>query len=319
MKYRKLKSINKEVSEIGIGLWSLVSYEWGGVVNNEEILTYAYEKGINFFDTADIYGKGEGERLLGNVFKNNREEIVILTKIGYDLKTNRRRFDLNYLKDAIDNSLNRLNTSYIDILMLHNPTMEIIKNNEIFEFMNDLKEEGKILSYGISLGPTLGWEEEGYKSIEMGYHSLEHIYNIIERYPGEKFLRFNNIDHFIRVPHASDVLNDMKWPLKFDSKLHRKFKDMKWIEEALKGAEILQKKINRFKLHEIAILYVLSNKNVSSVLPNITSKDEIDIYSRIIDNNMELNENELQTIDDVYNTYFKKLNEESIDETKMYK
>ncbi len=319
MKYRKLKSINKEVSEIGIGLWSLVSDEWGQIDNKEEIINHAFNNGINFFDTADIYGKGEGEKLLGKIFKNNRDEIVILTKIGYDLKTNKRRFDLNYLKNAINDSLGRLNTSYIDILMLHNPTMEIIKNNEILEFLRDLKIEGKILSYGISLGPTLGWEDEGIKAIEMGYKSLEHIYNIIEREPGQTFLKFDDIDHFIRVPHASDVLDDRKWPLKFDNRLHRKFKDMKWIQEALKCAEELKKRINRLKLYETAIIYVLSNRNVSSVVPNITFKEEIDLYSKLINDNVQLSENELQIIDYMYNICFRKLNEESIEETKLYK
>ncbi|WP_367117869.1 aldo/keto reductase [Caldisphaera sp.] len=316
MMYRKLKNVNKEVSEIGIGLWSLVSNEWGIASNSEKILKYAYEKGINFFDTADIYGKGKGEELL-SIFKTNRDDIVILTKVGYDLLTNKRRFDLDYLNKAINDSLNRLKTSYIDILMLHNPTMNVVTNEKIFEYLKDLKKEGKILSYGISLGPTLGWKEEGLKAIEIGYESLEHIYNIIERYPGEDFLKYENIDHFIRVPHASDVLNEMKWPIHYDSKLHRKFKDINWIKKGLQGAEILKEKLKNYMLYELALIFILSNKNVSSVLPNIISITEIDKYIKI--NGLELKTDEKIIIEEIYNNYFKDLNQESIEETQKYK
>jgi len=316
MKYRKLKSINKEVSEIGIGLWSLVSNEWGVKEDPEKILKYAYEKGINFFDTADIYGKGKGEELL-SIFKNNRDNVVILTKVGYDLSTNKRRFDLDYLDKAINDSLNRLKTSYIDILMLHNPTINIINNEKIFGLLKDLKNEGKILSYGISLGPTLGWKEEGLKAIEIGYKSLEHIYNIIERFPGENFLEHKSIDHFIRVPHASDVLDETKWPIDYNSILHRRFKDTNWIKRGLIGAEKLKERLKNYMLYEIAILFVLSNKNVSSVLPNITSKLEIDNYIKI--DGLELKEHEISFIEEIYNNYFKNLNEESIKETERYK
>ncbi|MGC9134580.1 aldo/keto reductase [Caldisphaera sp.] len=316
MIYRKLKNVNKEVSEIGIGLWSLVSNEWGIVSNSEKILKYAYEKGINFFDTADIYGKGKGEELL-SIFKTNRDDIVILTKVGYDLLTNKRRFDLDYLNKAINDSLNRLKTSYIDILMLHNPTINVVTNEKIFEFLKDLKKEGKILSYGISLGPTLGWKEEGLKAIEIGYESLEHIYNIIERYPGEDFLKYENIDHFIRVPHASDVLNEMKWPINYDSKLHRKFKDINWIKKGLQGAEILKEKLKNYMLYELALIFILSNRNVSSVLPNITSITEIDKYIKI--NGLELKTDEKIIVEEIYNNYFKDLNQESIEETQKYK
>lgn len=115
------------------------------------------------------------------------------------------------------------------------------------------------------------------------------------------------------------MLNENKWPIKFDNNLHRKFKDMKWIERGLIGAEILKNSMNKYKLYELAILFVLSNSNVSSVIPNITSKEDIDNFIRPIENNYNLSHDEKEIINKIYLKYFKELNEESIKETVPFK
>ncbi|WP_338600902.1 aldo/keto reductase [Sulfolobus tengchongensis] len=326
MFYRHVGDTNIEISEIGIGVWSLVTDWWGADINKaEEILKRAYELGINFYDTADTYGEGKGEEILAKVLGSKRDNIVILTKIGYDFYHKeggkmKQRFDIPYLEFALKKSLERLKTDYIDILMLHNPKMNIIKNPEILSFLKSLKKDGVIRAFGVALGPTLGWGEEGIEAIKTGYESLEYIYNIIEQKPGNEFLKYDKIGHIIRVPHASDVLIEDKWPLFSDPKLHRSLKDTRWLNEAVRRSLKLKEfaSTKGLKLSELALKFVLSNKNVSSVVPNIASIKELEEYIKV-ENLPELANEDLQFIEDYYKKFYEDLNDESIKETLRYK
>lgn len=134
-----------EVSEVGVGVWSLVTDWWGGRPEKaEDVLMHAIEAGVNFFDTADSYGNGKGEELLGGkVLGGQRREAVILTKIGYDMYHHEaggqreipQDFSRDYLDKALRNSLRRLNRDYVDILMLHNPRMHVIIDEEVMDWM----------------------------------------------------------------------------------------------------------------------------------------------------------------------------------------
>ena len=322
---RKVNHTNLEVSEIGIGVWSLVTDWWGGEVNRaEEIIKEAYEKGINFFDTGDIYGEGLGETILAKTLGNKRDKIVILTKIGYDFyhKVNGKavhNFAINYLDFAFKKSLERLNTDYVDILMIHNPKMQDIKNKEILDYLQSLKKDGKVKLIGVALGPTLGWGEEGIEAIKMGYESLEYIYNLIELRPGIDFLNFD-IAHFVRVPHASDALIEDKWPIYSDPKLHRNLKNIDWIKKAVELSKPLLEfaKQRNMKLSQLALKFILYNKKVTSVLPNISNKEELNEYLEV-ENLPDLTEEDYKYLYDYSMKTFKELNDESIEETKRYK
>ncbi|QKQ99792.1 aldo/keto reductase [Metallosphaera tengchongensis] len=310
------------VSALGVGMWSLVTDWWGEPDKAQEIIKKSMEIGVNFFDTADMYGNGKAEEILGKSLGSNRDKVVILTKIGYDFYTNKfkpkQRYDLEYLRFAVNESLKRLSTDYVDVLMLHNPKLKDISNKELLDFMRSLKSDGLARSVGVALGPTLGWEEEGLKAIEMGYEGLEHIFNLIEQYPARKFLQFN-VGHVVRVPHASDVLNDLKWPLKEDPKLHRHFKSMDWISRAVERSIELKKYAEKrgMKLRDLAIAFILSHRTVSSVIPNITNLKELEEFSKASD--LTLDESDLEFLENYYNTNYKDLNEESIRETLIYK
>lgn len=324
MRFRHLGHTDIQVSEIGIGLWSLVTDWWSSNVKAEEILKKAYSEGINFYDTGDIYGEGKGEEIISKTLGSKRDSIVILTKIGYDFyhKQNNKyvqKFDVEYLEFAIKQSLRRLNTDYIDILMLHNPKMNVIKNKEILDFMYGLKNDGVVKVIGIALGPTLGWEEEGLEAIKMGYEALEYIYNMIEQDPGRTFLQYE-IGHIVRVPHASDSLLEDKWPIVEDKRLHRRFKNIKWIQLAVNNSKDMLKFANSkgMKLSQLALKFVLSNKNVTTVVPNITSVKELEEFIKV-EELPYLTQEDLEYIRSYYNKYYKKLNEESIEETRIYK
>ena len=325
MRLRKINHTNLEVSEIGIGVWSLVTDWWGAEVNQaEEIIKEAYKNGINFFDTADIYGEGLGETILAKTLGTKRDKIIILTKIGYDFyhKVNGRaiqNFAVDYLNFAFEKSLERLNTDYIDILMIHNPKMKDIKNREVLDFLQSLKKDGKVKLIGVALGPTLGWGEEGIEAIKMGYESLEYIYNLIELRPGIYFLDFD-IAHFVRVPHASDVLIEDKWPIHEDQKLHRSLKSIDWIRKAIELSKPLLEfaKQHNMKLSQLALKFILYNKRVTSVLPNISNRKELYEYLEV-EKLQDLTEEDYDYLYNYSMKTFKELNDESIEETKKYK
>ena len=323
MRHRPFGTTGISVSELGLGLWSLVSEEWGGDIDKaEEVVRRAFDLGITFFDTADVYGEGKGEEVIARALGTKRDKIVILTKVGLDFHHKqggrvRLNFDLDYLRYAVEQSLKRLNTDYIDILMLHNPKMRNIEDRKVFEFMESLRRDGIARSVGVALGPTLGWLEEGLKAIEVGYQGLEFIFNFIEQEPGRTFDK-HNVGKVVRVPHASDVLDEERNPLAFDPKLHRRFKDSGWIRRAMKAVEPIKELAYRkgLKLYEVAILYVLKY-NFSSVVPNIAGLRDLERFVDAL--SKDLDEELMNQIQAVYEASLKELNEESVKETLAYK
>src|ERR687894_3145893 len=155
MEYRSLGDTDIRVSEVGFGVWT-VSTGWWGEVDDERsvrLLRRALEYGINYFDTADTYGSGLGETLLADAFGDRREEVVISTKIGYDFYNHTARrgqqerpqdWSREFIRFALESSLKRLGTDYIDFLQLHNTKMDAVENDELFALMERFSEEGNI-------------------------------------------------------------------------------------------------------------------------------------------------------------------------------
>src|SRR5829696_8011696 len=221
MRYRRLGDTGIQVSEVGFGVWT-VSTGWWGQVDNERsvrLLRRAFEKGINYFDTADTYGSGLGETLLADAFGGMRDEVVISTKIGYDFYNYTARrgqqerpqdWSEEFIRFALEQSLRRLQTDYIDFLQLHNTKMDAVENDAIFELMEEFKREGKVLTYGIALGPKIGWLEEGVRVMrERSIDGVQMIYNLLEQDPGRALIaaaRETRTSLFVRVPHSSGML-----------------------------------------------------------------------------------------------------------------
>lgn len=156
MKYRKLGSTGFEVSEIGFGTWGLGGNSYGPVDDTEskKALKLAFEKGVNFYDTSDLYGTGHSEELLGEVFKDVRDRVIIATKGGTLPHTGfymPQDFSAKYLENALEGSLRRLKTDYIDLYQMHSPTITDLKENNVIETLENFKAQGKIRTYGISV------------------------------------------------------------------------------------------------------------------------------------------------------------------------
>ena len=156
MKYNNYVKFSPQISEIGFGAWRLgKSLAWSSVSDSESIklVQKALEKGVNFFDTAPNYGEGESERILGEALKSyDRTKIVISTKFGHT-REGRLNYESSNIKTSLEGSLKRLQTDYVDSLLIHSPEKKYLNgnNNEHYEILEQLKREGKILAYGASL------------------------------------------------------------------------------------------------------------------------------------------------------------------------
>jgi len=294
MKYRKVANTDFQVSEVGFGVWSVATPWWG--LKDEEVgkklLRSAYDDyGVNFFDTADVYGSGKGETILAEAFKGMRDKVVIATKFGYDIYTNRgerkghselpQNWTPEFIRMACENSLKRLNTDYIDIYQLHNCRIQVIGSDAVHETLERLKEEGKIRAYGYALGPDIGWREEGIAAIKRADGIVQIINNLMEQDPARDFFPLADEHHvslLVRVPHASGLLDGSYDPDKpYDRSDHRSHRPVKWMQagvDNLKALEFLYKETGR-TIGQAAILFSLAHPSVVTVMPNFTNEDQL--------------------------------------------
>ncbi len=304
MKYRPLTGTSLKVSEVGFGLWTIGTTMWGvagdDYTTGVGLLRKALNLGINFFDTADVYGDGKGETLLAQAFAGRRDEIVIATKFGYDFYNHpgvqpgqRERphsWTPAYIRTACERSLQRLQTDRIDLYQLHNPRLDAIRNDEIFETLDALKREGKILTYGTALGPAIDARQidEGIATITERHAPTQIIYNLLEQMLGEKILPVaraaGNTNVFVRVPHSSGLLEGAyDTTTTFDKNDHRSFrvtndeKRKAWLLDGLKKVEqlgFLTGKTGR-TIGQAAIQFILTDTAIGSVLPNIYNERQL--------------------------------------------
>jgi aryl-alcohol dehydrogenase-like predicted oxidoreductase len=323
MKYRKLGRSGIKVSEIGFGAWTIGLDWWGKKIDDDEairMLKRAYDLGINFYETADMYGKGKSEKIVSQAFKDMRDEVVYSTKWGYDMydaiqighNELPQKHNPEFLKYALQQSLNRLQTDYIDVYSLHNPKMDAIKNDSLFISLDRLVQSTKIKSHGVALGPAIGWKDEGLLAIEKrNITCLQTVYNLLEQDPGRAFLnavRKNNDDVgiMVRVPDASGVLTGkVNEKTAFDKNDHRSNRKKEWIIEAMQKVEKMKPIANArgWSISQLAIKFILSQKEISIVLPTAIDVEEIESFAEMADGKY-LSENEMAEITDLYNNNF---------------
>jgi aryl-alcohol dehydrogenase-like predicted oxidoreductase len=321
MKYRRLGGTDIAVSEVGFGVWT-VSTGWWGAVNDERsarLLHQAYERGINYFDTADTYGSGKGETLLADAFGHMRDQVVISTKIGYDFYNHTARrgqqerpqgWSEDFLRFALEQSLGRLRTDYVDFLQLHNTKMDAVENDKLFALMEEFKKEGKVRAYGVALGPKIGWLEEGVKVMhERQVEGVQMIYNLLEQDPGRDLIqsaRETGTSLIVRVPHSSGMLEG-----KYDENTtfaqndHRRHRPKEWLTTGLKKVEQLGflTESEERTLGQAALKFVLASPEVVSTLPNIYGEEQIEEFA-VTSETPDLTEEELSRIARLYENGF---------------
>lgn len=208
MKYRKLGRTGWNVSEISFGAWA-IGGAWGDVDDRESLaaLHRAVDLGVNFFDTADVYGDGRSERLMARLKRERSEEIIIATKAGRRLDPHvASGYNRENLNAFIDRSLRNLETDALDLLQLHCPPTETYYEPQLFAELDDFVKQGKIRHYGVSVQKV----EEALKAIEYpGVKTVQIIFNIFRQRPTELFFpeaKKREIGILARVPLASGML-----------------------------------------------------------------------------------------------------------------
>jgi aryl-alcohol dehydrogenase-like predicted oxidoreductase len=226
MKYRELGRTGWKVSEISFGAWA-IGGTWGPVDDKESLdaLRKAIEMGVNFIDTADVYGDGRSERLVGQVCRESKEQIYVATKAGRRLNPHiAKGYNKENLTSFVDRSLKNLGFETIDLLQLHCPSTEVFYNPEVIGILDEFVKQGKIRYYGVSVEKV----EEALKAIEYpNVQTVQIIFNMFRHRPSELFFeqaKKRKVGILARVPLASGMLTGkMKSDTKFTADDHRKF------------------------------------------------------------------------------------------------
>lgn len=290
MKYRLLGSTGIRVSEVGFGAWAIggpvdifgLPVGWG-VINDEEskaAILRALELGVNFFDTANVYGNGHSEEILGKCLEGTHA--IIATKVGISRteKQSVKDFSEKHVREALDASLRRLRRETVDVYQLHNPPPDVWKSDEIFTLLSKLKSEGKIRAAGVSTSTA----EEGIHLIEnKKVDSLQILLNVLQQEPAKKVLPLaeeSGIGIVVRVPLASGLLTGKFQPghqfARDDNR--RNYLNEQRLAEALQKVERFQQMTQEIDrpLAQIALAFVLKFSAVSCVIPGAKNPQQVD-------------------------------------------
>jgi aryl-alcohol dehydrogenase-like predicted oxidoreductase len=226
MNYRSLGRTGWNVSEVSFGAWAIGGF-WGNVSDQESLaaLNSAVDCGINFIDTADVYGDGRSERLIAQLKKQRKDEIIVATKAGRKLpKQTVEGYSRENLTRWIEDSLRNLTVDALDLLQLHCPSTDLYDHAEVFGILDDLVRAGKIRYYGVSVEKI----EEALKAIEYpNVQSAQIIFNCFRQRPAEVFFpraKEKKVGILARVPLASGMLTGkLKSDSKFAADDHRNF------------------------------------------------------------------------------------------------
>ncbi|HEV2765653.1 MAG TPA: aldo/keto reductase [Pyrinomonadaceae bacterium] len=226
MEYRELGRTGWRVSAVSFGAWA-VGGSWGGVEDAESLaaLHRAVDLGVNFFDTADVYGDGRSERLLARLRRERKEEIIIATKAGRRLEPHvAAGYTAENLSGFVERSLRNLETDALDLLQLHCPPTEVYYFPELFDALDRLVREGKVRHYGVSVEKV----EEALKAVEYpNVETVQIIFNIFRQRPADLFFdvaKRRRIGVLARLPLSSGMLSGkFTAQSRFDKEDHRAF------------------------------------------------------------------------------------------------
>lgn len=326
MKYRVFPGTDIRVSEVGFGTWTISTGWWGEKSDDEAVAMLRRaldEHGVTFFDAADAYGNGRSERQIAQAFAGRRSEIVIGTKVGYDiyneeaLKARRgqnelpMRTDPAFIRFAVDKCLDRLETDYIDVLQLHNAKMEHVRDAELWSTMRALQREGKIRAWGAAFGPAIGWLYEAVELVEREpeINTIQMIWNVLEQHPGTAMLNAAkehapNCCFNIRVTHASGMLEG-KYTADtvFAENDHRRHRPRSWLVNGIEKVKTLDFLTWQMTLGQAALKWLLAEPRVVTTLPNIYDNEQLDEFAEASDE-PDLTREQLVRVAELYETNF---------------
>ncbi len=314
------------VSPISLGCW-IFGVDWWGHRTQEDcdrLCSFALERGVTFFDNGDAYGNGRAETLFGNwyarLLPRQKEAVQIGGKFGYDWHTDpgeagshrerKQDFSPGFMRRALEDSLKRLHAERIDVYLAHNIKLPHFRD-DLFAELDKARDEGKIGAWGVSLGPAIGWREEGFEAMEKhGARCVQTVYNYLEQHPGREIAqmaRSYRAGMLARVHDNSGVLKDQIRP---DTRLsqsdHRKFRDMPWRVFGPRKLEAIRPILERLGMnaHQFACKWILqSAPEWTSITATLLNEQEIE--EAVTGAEMpDIPQQDMQTLQDLYERDF---------------
>jgi aryl-alcohol dehydrogenase-like predicted oxidoreductase len=322
MKYRMLGKSGFKISEISLGTWQ-VGGKWGddfSYENANRILNYAIDSGINFIDTADVYGDGESEKAVGRIIRSRSEKIYVATKCGRKLNPHvNKSYQTDILRKFVEDSLKNMNLEVIDLIQLHCPPTEVYYRPEIFELFDKLKSEGKILNLGVSVEKI----EEALKAIEYpNVTTVQIIFNMFRQKPSELFFReavLKNVGIIVRVPLASGLLTGkFNRNTEFSKGDHRNFnRNGLFFDKGetfsgidynvgLDAVDELKKIFPEYNnLAPVALKWILMFDEVSCIIPGASNQAQVE-SNNTASGFPDLTREQMEGVKNIYETKIKK-------------
>ena len=322
MNYRPLGRTGFEVSEISFGAWA-IGGSWGEVDDAESIaaLNKAIDLGVNFIDTADVYGDGRSERLIAQLKKSRRDKIIVATKAGRRLSPHAADgYTRENLTRFVERSLHNLQTDAIDLLQLHCPPTAVYYRPEVFGGLDDLVTSGKLRFYGVSVEKV----EEGLKAIQFpNVQSVQIIFNIFRQRPMELLFPEcvkRQVGILARVPLASGLLTGkLKPDQQYAKDDHRGFNQLGSafdmgetfsglganMDVAFDTVEQLKKVVPpSATLAQLALKWILMHPAVTCAIPGAKSPAQAESNTAAADL-PDLNAEQMRTIELLYSQRIK--------------
>jgi aryl-alcohol dehydrogenase-like predicted oxidoreductase len=322
MEYREMGRTGWKVSAISFGAWA-IGGTWGPVDDDESLaaLNKASDLGVNFFDTADVYGDGRSERLIARLKNNRKQDFHIATKAGRRLSPHiASGYNRKNLTSFVERSLKNLDTDALDLLQLHCPPPSVYYLPEVFGILDDLVAAGKIHYYGVSVEKV----EEALKAIEYpNVQSVQIIFNILRQRPAELFFKEaqrRKVGVLARVPLASGLLTGkFNASSVFVSDDHRQFNrngdafdrgetfSGLDFETGLQVVEMLRPLVPKGStMAQLALRWILMNPAVTCAIPGARHPDQIEDNIRAADL-PALSDRTMITITEIYDRYVRHL------------
>ena len=320
MQYRELGRTGWKVSAVSFGAWA-IGGTWGPVKDEESMaaLQRAVDLGVNFFDTADVYGDGRSERLLAQLRHERSETIYIATKAGRRLNPHvAEGYNRANLTSFVEGSLKNLGTDTLDLLQLHCPPIQVYYLPEVFGVLDDLVQAGKLRYYGVSVEKV----EAALKAIEYpGVQSVQIIFNMFRHRPSELFFdqaRMRKVGILARVPLASGMLTGKLNPeTTFATDDHRAFNRFGEAfdrgetfsgvdyETGLKAVDELKAICpNGISMAQFALRWILMFDAVTCAIPGAKTPSQAEANFRVADM-PPLSEETMAGVDAIYNRYIR--------------
>jgi aryl-alcohol dehydrogenase-like predicted oxidoreductase len=309
LKFRRLGNSGLKISEIGVGLWAAGGDTFGKTDDQDifDAIDFALDAGVNFFDTADVYGGGHSEELLGRAMQGRRDKFILATKIGwidFDGEKGQSAYTtVDKLVAGVDGNLKRLQTDYIDLIQSHinfrDPTMEVF-----LEGFQRLQREGKVRFYGVS---TSDFDYLKAFNADGKCASLQIDYSILNRTSEEDILPYcqaNHIGVIVRGALAMGILAGKFTPETrfgkddFRRQWHENPDEYQVFLDDLQKVDALQHLADGRSLAQLALQFVLANPAVSTVIPGVknVAQAQANLQTGLLD---PLDQKELAFIDTI--------------------